>query len=173
MTVYSEHMSVHRIPDGVLYAGSFDPITNGHLDIIERAHKLFGGLTILVATSNEKSGLFSIQERVELIKETTKHLNNIKVDSTTGLLVEYAKKKDAKILIRGLRAVSDFDFEFAMASMNSSLHSELETVFLMTSSKVYYISSRFVKEVASLGGDVSQHAPQTVIKALKKKLTQG
>jgi pantetheine-phosphate adenylyltransferase len=144
-------------------------VTNGHLDIIERAYRLFGEVTILVAESAEKSALFTVKERIELVRSATNHLKKVTVESTGGLLAEFAREKGSKILIRGLRAISDFEYEFAMATMNRSLYPELETVFLMTSENLFYISSRMVKEVARHGGDCSRHVPTIVVEALKKK----
>ena len=152
-----------------IYPGSYDPITNGHLDIIERSSKLFDKIIVAVARNREKSSaLFSEFERIAMINESITHLKNIEVDSFNGLLVNYAADKNANAIIRGLRALSDFEFEFKMALMNRSLKEEITTVFMMPHEKYTHISSSLVKEVASLGGDVSAYVPQHVEKALQE-----
>ena len=146
-----------------IYPGSYDPITNGHLDIIERSSKLFDKIIVAVARNAEKgSALFSESERIAMINQSIIHLNNIEVDSFNGLLVNYAADKSANAIIRGLRALSDFEFEFKMALMNRSLNEEISTVFMMPHEKYTHISSSLVKEVASLGGDVSAYVPHHV-----------
>ncbi len=152
-----------------IYPGSYDPITNGHLDIIERSSKLFDKIIVAVARNAEKgSALFSESERIEMINQSIIHLKNIEVDSFNGLLVNYAADKNANAIIRGLRALSDFEFEFKMALMNRSLKEEISTVFMMPHEKYTHISSSLVKEVASLGGDVSAYVPQHVERALQE-----
>ena len=155
-----------------IYPGSYDPITNGHLDIIERSSKLFDKIIISVALNAEKgSALFSESERITMIKNSISHLKNVEVDSFKGLLVNYAAEKNAKAIIRGLRALSDFEFEFKMALMNRSLREDISTVFMMPHEKYTHISSSLVKEVASLGGDVSAYVPQHVEIALKENFS--
>ena len=152
-----------------IYPGSYDPITNGHLDIIERSSKLFDKIIVAVARNAEKgSALFSESERIAMINQSIIHLNNIEVDSFNGLLVNYAADKNANAIIRGLRALSDFEFEFKMALMNRSLKEEISTVFMMPHEKYTHISSSLVKEVAWLGGDVSAYVPQHVERALQE-----
>ena len=152
-----------------IYPGSYDPITNGHLDIIERSSKLFDKIIVAVARNGEKgSALFSESERIAMINQSILHLKNVEVDSFNGLLVNYAADKNANAIIRGLRALSDFEFEFKMALMNRSLKEEISTVFMMPHEKYTHISSSLVKEVASLGGDVSAYVPQHVEGALQE-----
>ncbi len=159
-----------------LYPGSFDPITNGHLDIIHRASKIVDELIIGVAENKKKDYLFSMQERKELIEKLIsikgKSPGNIKVKSFNGLLMQFAEKIKAKVIIRGLRAISDFDYEFQMTGMNARLNSNIETVFLMASERHQFISSRFVKEICMLNGDVSSFIPRSVHMALKKKINR-
>ncbi|GAA5011483.1 pantetheine-phosphate adenylyltransferase [Kitasatospora paranensis] len=141
--------------------GSFDPITNGHLDIIERASRLYDVVHVAVLINKNKKGMFSIDERIELIEQTTAQLGNIKVESHTGLLVDFCRDRDIPAIIKGLRAVSDFDYELQMAQMNHGL-TGVETLFVPTSPTYSFLSSTLVKEVASLGGDVSHLLPETV-----------
>ena len=152
-----------------IYPGSFDPITNGHLDVLSRAARLFDEVIMAVAINQSKQVLFSVEERVELLKASCQHLPNVRVASFNGLLVDFARQSEAKAVIRGLRAVSDFEFEFQMALMNRSLEPELEALFLMPSEEYSYISSRMVKEVARLGGEVSRFVPKCVEYALKAR----
>ena len=152
-----------------IYPGSYDPITNGHLDIIERSSKLFDKIIVAVARNGEKgSALFSESERIAMINQSISHLKNVEVDSFNGLLVNYAADKNANAIIRGLRALSDFESEFKMALMNRSLKEEISTVFMMPHEKYTHISSSLVKEVAWLGGDVSAYVPQHVERALQE-----
>jgi len=153
-----------------IYPGSFDPITNGHLDVLQRAAGLFDELIVGVARDNAKQSLFSVEERVELIREATEHIPNLTVEPFEGLLVEFAKRMNAAALVRGLRAVSDFEFEFQLALMNRKLEPNLETLFLMPREELTYISSRLVKEIARLGGNVNQFVPPHVVQALDAKL---
>ncbi|MCK4307566.1 pantetheine-phosphate adenylyltransferase [candidate division WOR-3 bacterium] len=153
----------------VVYAGTFDPITNGHLDIMKRAVKLFKKLVILVVAHTEKSPLFSLEERMKFIQEATKECKGIEIDSFDGLLMDYMKKKGANIVIRGLRAVSDFDYEFQLAQLNRKLYSEVETVFVMPSEEHFFLSSSMLKEIASYRGDVSLFVPKIVSEALKER----
>ena len=147
--------------------GSFDPITNGHLDIIERGSKLFDEIRVVLLNNQQKQPFFTIQER--LIQEVTKHIKNIQVDVHSGLLVEYAEKVQACAVIRGLRAVSDFEYEMQITAVNKKLKDELETVFIMANTAYSFISSSIVKEVASYGGDLSGLIPNVVQTAFEKK----
>ena len=152
-----------------IYPGSFDPITNGHLDVLARAARLFDEVIMAVANNQSKQVLFSVAERVELLNISCQHLPTVRVASFDGLLVDFARQSEAKAVIRGLRAVSDFEFEFQMALMNRSLEPGLEALFLMPSEEYSYISSRMVKEVARLGGEVSRFVPRCVEDALKAR----
>ena len=152
-----------------IYPGSFDPVTNGHVDIIERARKLFDEVIVAVAHNDEKEPVFSLNERLELLRETAGRIDNVRIAEFTGLLVEFAKAEKAGAVIRGLRAVSDFEFEFQMALMNRKLDAAVETIFLMPKEEYTYLSSRIVKEIARLGGDVSRFVPACVVKALNGK----
>jgi pantetheine-phosphate adenylyltransferase len=154
-----------------IYPGSFDPITNGHLDVLQRAAGLFDELIVAVAQDNAKQSLFSLEERVALLTDATGHIPNLRVLPFRGLLVNFARQQDAIALVRGLRAVSDFEFEFQLALMNRKLEPNLETLFLMPREELTYISSRLVKEIARLGGNVNQFVPPHVVAALKTKLT--
>jgi pantetheine-phosphate adenylyltransferase len=155
-----------------VYPGSFDPITNGHIDVLQRASKLFDHVIIAILKNPSKSSFLSIDVRMNLIKESISDLKNVEIDSFEGLTVEYAQDKNAKVLIRGLRAVSDFEHEMQMAQINKTLSTEVETIFLMPKVEYNFLSSSLVKEVALLGGDISQLVPKTVdnyFKALKIK----
>lgn len=153
----------------VIYPGSFDPITNGHLDIIERSAKIFEKVVVAVAVNLDKNPLFPMEEKKKLIKESTKHLKNIEVDSFTGLLIDYLKKTKTNLIVKGLRAVTDFEIEFQMALINKKLNPKVETFFLVTKAENAFLSSSVVKEVASFGGDVSAFVPECVNKKLKEK----
>lgn len=155
-----------------IYPGSFDPITNGHLDVLQRAVGLFDELIVAVARDNAKQSLFSVDERVQMIREATAQHQRIRVMPFEGLLVDFAKRQGAAALVRGLRAVSDFEFEFQLALMNRKLSPQLETVFLMPREELTYISSRLVKEIARLGGDIQQFVPANVADVLTRKLQQ-
>ncbi len=153
-----------------VYPGSFDPITNGHVDIIKRALRMFDGLTIVVAYNSQKRSLFTVEERIDMIREVVKDYNHrVVVDSTPGLLVDYAKSVGANIIIRGLRALSDFEYEFQLALINRRLNREIETVFLMTGYRWFYTSSNIIKEAASLGGSVKGMVPDVVYQKLQEK----
>lgn len=152
-----------------IYPGSFDPFTNGHLDILERSLSLFSEVIVVVADSSRKSPLFSVNERVELIREITRPLKKVRVESWSGLIIDYAKSKKISALIRGLRAASDFEYEFMMASMNKELNPEVETVFMMTSKNLFFVSSSMIKELLKFGGDISNCVPPLVLEKLKKK----
>ncbi|MCM3706170.1 MULTISPECIES: pantetheine-phosphate adenylyltransferase [Cytobacillus] len=149
--------------------GSFDPITYGHLDIIKRAAKVFEQVYVVVLNNSSKNPLFNVEERIHLIKEVTKDLNNVKVDSFQGLLMDYAKSVNANAVIRGLRAVSDFEYEMQITSMNRVLNDEVETFFIMTNNQYSFLSSSIVKEVAKYSGDISELVPDIVEQALKDK----
>lgn len=152
--------------------GSFDPITNGHLDIIRRAARVFDEVYVVVLSNSSKRPLFSADERTDLIKKVTKDIANVKVDSFNGLLVDYAKSIGAKAIIRGLRAVSDFEYEMQITSMNRVLNENLETFFIMTNNQYSFLSSSIVKEVAKYGASISELVPWEVEKALKEKFLQ-
>ncbi|GAA3710099.1 pantetheine-phosphate adenylyltransferase [Oceanisphaera sediminis] len=154
----------------VIYPGTFDPITNGHLDLIERASQLFNEVIVGVAFSPSKRPMFELEERVALVQEVTRSLGNVKVVGFSGLLVDFAKTHQANVLIRGLRAVSDFEYEFQLANMNRRLMPELESVFLTPAEENSFISSTLVKEVAIHGGDISQFVPAAVAEAIAQKL---
>lgn len=146
-----------------IYPGSFDPISKGHLDIIERASKIVDILVVAILENPHKTGsLFTIDERIEHLKLVTEHLDNVEIDSFQGLLVDYAKKKDARMIIRGLRAVTDFENEFQMALTNRSLYPQAETFFISTSVEYLYLSSSTIKEVAMFGGDISEMIPEKI-----------
>ena len=146
-----------------IYPGSFDPVTNGHLDIIERASKVFDELVVVVMINPDKKGLFTPEERVELIRKCIGDVENVRVDFSDGLTVEYMKANDIKVIVKGLRAVSDFEYEFQMALMNNKLDSDVETVFLATNSKYSYLSSSSVKQVARFGGCIEGLVHENII----------
>ena len=152
-----------------IYPGSFDPITYGHIDIIDRASKIADKLIVAVLNNHDKKSLFTVDERVEMIKESIKGYDNVEVESFDGLLVDYAKSKNAKIVIRGLRAVTDFEYVLQMAQTNRELENDIDTVFLLTNLKYSYLSSSIVKQVASFDGDVSKFVTPQVADRLKKK----
>lgn len=152
-----------------VYAGTFDPITFGHIDLVERASRIFDQVIIAIAASPNKKPLFSLEERVELSKAALKHHQNIMVSGFDTLLLEFAKQHGANVILRGLRAVADFDYEFQLAGMNRAMNPDIESMFLMPAEKYTYISASFVREIASLGGDVSGFVPKHVVEALKQK----
>src|SRR6478735_8177636 len=154
-----------------IYPGSFDPVTNGHLDVIERARKLFDEVVVAVAHNDEKQPLFSLGQRLDLLQQTAGRVENVRIAEFSGLLVEFARAQNAGAVIRGLRAVSDFEFEFQMALMNRSLNAAVETIFLMPKEEYTYLSSRIVKEIARLGGNISTFVPTCVVKALSGKFS--
>lgn len=154
----------------VVYPGSFDPVTYGHLDIIKRASNKFDKIIVTVLNNPSKTPMFNVEERVELLKKSTEKYENIEIDSHTGLLVDYAREKDVSIFIKGLRAVSDFEYEFQMALTNNLLNENIETFFLMTSNKYSFLSSSVVKEVAKFDGDISKLVPDVVEDAIKEKI---
>ena len=152
-----------------VYPGSFDPVTNGHVDIIERGTHLFDKIIVAILVNVEKSPLFTVQERVEIMRDVFKGWANVEVDTFDGLLVDYIAKRKADVIVRGLRAVSDFESEFQMALMNRRLSPHIETVFMMPAEQYTYISSRLIKEVFSLGGEVHGLVPEIVESRLKEK----
>ena len=154
-----------------IYPGSFDPITFGHIDIIERASKLVDVLYVSILKNPDKKSLFTIEEKKEMIVDAIKDIKNVKVESFGGLLVDYAKEKDASIIIRGLRAVTDFEHELQLAQTNRQLNKDVDTIFLLTNLQYSYISSSLVKQVASYGGDISKFATKFVVENLKNKFT--
>ncbi|MCX5776176.1 MAG: pantetheine-phosphate adenylyltransferase [Candidatus Firestonebacteria bacterium] len=156
-----------------IYPGSFDPITFGHLDLLKRSCKLFDDLTIAVVVNPHKKALFTVDERVAMIKMATKKYRNVKIDKFDGLLVDYAKKVKANVIIRGLRAIADFEYEFQMALVNRSLYKPLDMVYMMPSVEYTYLSSSIVREVASLGGDVSGFVSTFIAGKLKEKFNNA
>ena len=155
-----------------IYPGSFDPVTNGHLDVIDRARKLFDEVIVAVAHNDQKKPLFTLDERLALLRETIGTLPNVQIAPLDGLLVEFAVSQNATAVVRGLRAVSDFEFEFQMALMNRNLEPRVETIFLMPKEEYTYLSSRIVKEIARLGGDVAKFVPPLVAGKLRERLTR-
>ncbi|MBN1871605.1 MAG: pantetheine-phosphate adenylyltransferase [Candidatus Omnitrophica bacterium] len=153
-----------------VYAGSFDPVTYGHIDIIKRAASIFDRIIVAVAHSTEKRPLFTVKERVRMLKRVTCNIKNVTVDDFRGLAVAYVSKSRARVLIRGLRALSDFEYEFQMALTNRKLNEKIETIFLMPSESYSYLSSALIKEAALLGADVSKFVPSFIEKELKAKL---
>jgi pantetheine-phosphate adenylyltransferase len=158
-----------QTPRIAIYPGSFDPLTSGHVDIIERGARIFDQIIVAILANAEKTPLFSESERVSIIREVFKGQDNVRVDTFNGLLVDYAQRQQATVLVRGLRAVSDFEYEFQMALMNRHLAPGLETVFMMPDEKYTYISSRLIKEVFSLGGEISGLVPPIVEDKLRSK----
>ncbi|MCX6966718.1 MAG: pantetheine-phosphate adenylyltransferase [Verrucomicrobia bacterium] len=156
-----------------VYPGSFDPVTNGHLDVIERASRLYDEVIVAIAHNEAKAGLFSFDERVALLKEAVEHHPNVRVTQFDGLLVNYALEVNARVIIRGLRAVSDFEYEFQMALMNRKLVGEVETMFLMPKEEYSYVSSRLVKEIARLGGNIESFVPDCIVRALREKFSKN
>lgn len=153
-----------------IYPGSFDPLTNGHLDLIERGARLFSRLIVAILRNDSKASLFSVEEREEMLRESVKHLANVAVESFDGLLVKFAAEKGARVILRGIRAVSDYEYELQMALMNRKLQQEIETVFMLPGEAYSYVSSRMVKEVYRLGGDVSDLVPPIVEERLRAKI---
>lgn len=157
----------------VIYPGSFDPLTNGHLDVIQRAASLFDRVVVAVAQNEGKKPLFTLEERRQQVAHVIQDLPNVEADSFGGLLVDYASRRGACAVVRGLRAVSDFEFEFQLALMNRKLNGKVETIFMMPRDTYTFLSSRLVKEIARLGGDVAQFVPPSVGEALRRKLHPG
>lgn len=156
----------------IVYPGTFDPVTNGHLDLIERASSLFDEVIVGIAASEKKSPLFSLEERIELVEKSTQHLKNIQVLGFNTLLTQFCEKHNANVLLRGLRAVSDFEYEFQLANMNRALNSDIETAFLTPSEHLSFISSSLVREISSMQGNVTPFVPNVVLNALKAKHTK-
>jgi len=153
-----------------IYPGTFDPITNGHIDIIERACKIFGKVIVAIAKETNKECLFSFEERVHLAKIATNHINNVEVEAFDGLAVNYVKRKGSSVMIRGLRAVSDFEYELQLALANRNLCEDVETVFLTPQNKYLYLSSSLIKQVIGLGGSIKDYVPDSVFDAVKNKM---
>ena len=156
-----------------IYPGSFDPVTYGHIDIITRSSKLADELVIGVLKNNSKRPLFSVEERVKMLEEVTKELPNVKIVPFNGLLVDFARQIEANAVVRGLRAITDFEYELQMAQTNHKLAPDVETLFLTTNLQYSYLSSTIVKEVATFGGDISQFVPEVVMNRIKEKMSQG
>ena len=156
-----------------IYPGSFDPITKGHLDVLKRAADIFDKVIIVVSVNVNKKSFLPLEDRLMLIRESCKDLNNVEVESFNGLTIEFAKKKNANVLIRGLRAVSDFEYEMQLSQANSALCSDIYTVFLITKPKYNFISSGTVREIAQMKGDISKFVPEPVAKYLETKYTKG
>jgi pantetheine-phosphate adenylyltransferase len=156
-----------------IYPGSFDPFTNGHMDIVNRGLEIFDTVIIAVARNSEKNSLFSVPERIAMIERLTAHNPRLKVDTFDGLLVDYVVKKEARVILRGLRAVTDFEFEFQLAQMNHAVCEKVETLFMMTTPGCAYLSSSIVKEVGRLNGDISGFVPPLVKEELEKKFRQA
>jgi pantetheine-phosphate adenylyltransferase len=154
-----------------IYPGSFDPVTNGHLDLIERGEKMFDKLIVAVLKNVEKQPLFSVAERVEMLKEVTQQWNGVEIDVFEGLLVDYARKRGAAVILRGIRAISDYEFELQMALMNRKLEPRLETVFMLPSETYSYLSAKLVREIAQLRGPLTGLVPTAIEQRLRKKLT--
>ena len=152
-----------------LTPGTFDPITSGHLDVIARASQLVHEVVVAVADSQKKGPLFTLEERVELVRQATAHLSNVRVEPFKGLLVDFAKELDATVVVKGLRAITDFEYEFQMTAMNYQLSPQLETLFIMSPPQYMYLSSSIVREISKMGGDIQQFVPPCVYEALKKK----
>ena len=155
-----------------VYTGSFDPVTNGHMDIIRRASEIFDVLIVSILNNKEKTPLFSVEERVKILEEATKDLPNVQIDSFSGLLVDYAREKDLHVIVRGLRAITDFEYELQMSQTNQKIEPEIETLFLTTSLEFSFLSSTTVKEVASFGGDITQFVPEVIVKKIKEKIEE-
>ncbi len=152
-----------------IYPGSFDPFTNGHLDVLDRSLKMFSEVTVLIAGTPRKAPFLNVEERVALIRDVVKQNPKVKVDTTSGLIMEYAREHKIGAVIRGLRTPSDFEYEYMMATMNKNIHPECETVFMMSSQGLYFVSSTMIKELYLYGGDISSYVPLAVLKKLQEK----
>ncbi len=155
-----------------IYPGSFDPVTNGHLDVIRRSSKMVDELIVGVLNNNAKMPLFSVEERVRILKEVTKDIPNVRIYPFDGLLIDFAAKMEAGVVIRGLRAITDFEYELQMSQTNHKLNPDVETIFLTTSIEYSYLSSTTVKEIASYGGDITQFVPEAVVGKLEQKMKE-
>ncbi|HEX4346928.1 MAG TPA: pantetheine-phosphate adenylyltransferase [Vicinamibacterales bacterium] len=160
------------MPTLAVYPGSFDPLTNGHVDIITRGARLFDRIIVAILVNAEKAPLFTMPERVDIARDVFKDLGNVEVDTFEGLLVDYVARRNAQVIVRGLRAVSDFEFEFQMALMNQRLNGKIETVFMMPAEKYTYTSSRLIKEIVTLGGRIEGLVPTGVEERLRSKLAK-
>ena len=156
--------------EAAIYPGSFDPVTNGHIDLIQRAARIFKKVIVAVANNTQKKPLFTVQERVEMLEQCTKGISGIQVEFFDGLVIEYARKRNVNVLIRGLRMISDFEYEFQMALTNRRLAKDIETVFLMPSEQYSFLSATLIKEAALLGADISSFIPTSIEKRLKERL---
>ncbi|NLY77359.1 MAG: pantetheine-phosphate adenylyltransferase [Tissierellia bacterium] len=157
----------------VIYPGSFDPVTNGHLDIIDRCAKKFDKVIVAILNNSSKKYMFTVDERIALLEKVLEKYDNVEVDSFSGLLVEYTRQKNCSLIVRGLRAVSDYEYEMQMAHVNNKLAGDIETIFMVSREKYSFLSSSIVKEVAMFGGDISCFVPKTVEVALKEKINGG
>lgn len=153
-----------------IYPGSFDPVTNGHLDIIERTAAIFDKVTVAILINSSKTPTFTVTERIEMLKKATAHIPNVEIEFFDGLLVDFVRSKNAKVIIKGLRAVSDFEYEFQMAMLNKSVAPDIETLFMMTGNKYSYLSSSIVKELGRLGAPVEEFVPQAILDNVTEKL---
>ncbi|MEZ4357142.1 MAG: pantetheine-phosphate adenylyltransferase [Eubacteriales bacterium] len=155
-----------------IYPGSFDPITNGHMDIIDRSSKIFDKIIVAVLMNASKTPMFSVEERMDLIRKSTEHLPNVEVDSFKGLLVHYLEEKNVNIVIRGLRAVSDFEHEFSMAALNAHMYPKIETILMMTRTENSFLSSSFIKDIARNKGDIKDFVPSQIVSDITKKIQE-
>ena len=153
-----------------IYPGSFDPVTNGHLDIIERTAAIFDKVTVAILVNSSKTPTFTVDERIDMLKKATAHISNVEIEFFDGLLVDFVRSKGAKVIIKGLRAVSDFEYEFQMAMLNKSVAPDIETLFMMTGNKYSYLSSSIVKELGRLGAPVDEFVPQAIMDNVTEKL---
>jgi pantetheine-phosphate adenylyltransferase len=169
VAAYNPHARLRLQKVKAIYPGSFDPTTNGHLDVIARAARIFDHLVIAVLNNSQKTALFSVPERVEMLTEATAHIENVSVATFDGLMVEFARQQEAQAVVRGIRAISDYEYEFQMALMNRRLAPELETVFMMPAERYSYVSSRLIKEVFRLGGSVDGLVPPKIVDRLRER----
>lgn len=153
-----------------IYPGSFDPVTNGHLDIIERTASTFDKVIVAILVNSSKTPTFSIEEKIDMLKKATAHIPNVEIEFFDGLLVDFVRKKEAKVIVKGLRAISDFEYEFQMAMLNKSVAPDIETLFMMTNNKYSYLSSSIVKELGRLGANISEYVPEAIIDNVIEKL---
>ena len=153
-----------------IYPGSFDPVTNGHLDIIERTARTFDKVIVAILINSSKTPTFTIEEKIDMLKKATAHIPNVEIEFFDGLLVDFVRKKKAKVIVKGLRAISDFEYEFQMAMLNKSVAPDIETLFMMTNNKYSYLSSSIVKELGRLGANISEYVPEAIIDNVIEKL---